>query len=113
MAKRLVVHIPHRLGIDEVRRRLDGRAEWAEQRLRREGVRLTIDDWEENERSFQAAALGQHVTGFVAVAANSICFEIQIPWILGAFTPKIEVAAKHYASRLLEPCLEGLEQSRA
>ena len=48
-----------------------------------------------------AHALGQHVDGLVAVAERSIRFEIEVPWILSVFAPKIEAAAKHYAVRLM------------
>ena len=101
MPKRIVVHVPHRLGIEEARQRLNGRAEWAQQRMRKEGVRLVIDQWSGNHRPFTAHALRQHVDGLVAVAERSIRFEIEVPWILSVFAPKIEAAAKHYAVRLM------------
>lgn len=101
MPKRIVVQVRHRLGIEEARQRLNGRAEWAEQRLRKEGVRLVIAEWRGNDRPFTAQALGQHVDGLVAVAEGSIRFEIWVPWILSVFSPKIEAAAKHYAARLI------------
>ena len=101
MPKRIVVHVPHRLGIEEARLRLNGRADWAEQRLRREGVRLVIDEWSGNDRPFTAHALGQHVDGLVAVAEGSIRFEIAVPWILSVLALKIEAAAMHYATRLM------------
>ncbi|GJD93625.1 polyhydroxyalkanoic acid system family protein [Methylobacterium iners] len=101
MAKRIVVHVPHRLGIEEARQRLNGRADWAQQKLRREGVRLVIADWKGNDRPFTAHALGQHVDGLVAVTERSLRFEIGVPWMLSVFSPKIEAAAKHYAARLM------------
>ena len=101
MAKRLVVTVPHHLSVEEARHRLDGRADWAKHRLHREGVRLTIADWRGDHRAFRAVALGQYVNGFVAVAEQSIRFEVEVPWILSVFGPKIEAVAKHYASRLM------------
>ena len=101
MAKRIVVTVPHSLGTEEVRRRLDRHTDWAKRRLERDNIAVAIAEWHGNERSFAARALGQDVSGTLGVADDALRFEAALPWTLGLFSPVLEAAARHYAADLL------------
>jgi Putative polyhydroxyalkanoic acid system protein (PHA_gran_rgn) len=101
MPKHITLAIPHELGAAEVRRRLDRQTEWALRRLEQKNIRVAVTDWVEGSRAFTARALGQDVSGNLAVAADSLWLEATIPWIIGAFAPAIQAAARHYAGRIL------------
>lgn len=101
MAKRIVVTVPHRLGAEEVRRRLDRHTDWAKQRLEKDNIQVAIDAWQGNERSFAARALGQSVSGSLGVADDALRLEASLPLTLGLFSPVLEAAARRYAAELL------------
>ena len=106
MPKHLTIAIPHNLSAAEVRRRFDKQTAWALRRLEKENISVSIAEWSEGGRAFTARALGQAVSGNVAVADDSLWLEATMPWIIGVFAPAIEAVAKHYAARLL--ALEGV-----
>lgn len=103
MPKHLTIAIPHSLSAPEVRRRLDKQTDWALRRLEKENICVSMTEWSEGGRAFTARALGQDVSGNVAVAEDSVWLEATMPWTIGVFAPAIEAVAKHFAARLLAP----------
>lgn len=101
MPKHITLAIPHDLGAEEVRRRLDRQTDWALRRLEKENISVAMTDWSHGGRTFTARALGQDVSGNIVVADDSLWLEAKMPWAIGVFAPAIEAVAKHYAARLL------------
>lgn len=89
MSKPVVVNVPHELGRDEARRRL----EQGFGRLREQiaGKAVAFDEkWEGERLHFSAGALGQKVSGRVDVLEKSVRIEVDLPWILASIAEKLQ-----------------------
>jgi hypothetical protein len=78
MSQPLIVSIPHRLGRQQAKRRLDSGIG----RLRPElaGLVSALDySWEEDRLNFQASAMWQTITGGIEVLDDAIRIEIDLP----------------------------------
>ena len=87
MSKPLVVSIPHNLGKQEARKRL----ETGIGQLRHSfGDKLTSisDTWTGDRLDFDVKALGQAVSGNLDVMEDSVRVEVQLPWILAVIADK-------------------------
>ena len=81
MSEPLIVSIPHRLGRQEAKRRLDSGIS----RLRPElaGLVSTLDySWEGDRLNFRAAAMWQTITGGIEVLDDAVRIEIDLPWLM-------------------------------
>src|SRR5215468_10285876 len=79
MSQPLIVSIPHSLGRQEAKRRLDSGIS----RLRPElaGLVSSLDySWEEDRLNFRATALWQTITGAIDVLDDAVRIEIDLPW---------------------------------
>lgn len=103
MSKPLILAFSHDLGANEVRRRLDRRTDWLFRKVQELKVDLNLRDWDGTSRAFTAKALGQDVTGFVAVSDDSLRIEALLPFGLRLLGPAIEAVLKTYVGRLLAP----------
>jgi hypothetical protein len=84
MSEPLIVVIPHRLGKDEALRRIKdgiGRAKTEFAWL----LSLEEEAWTDDRLSFQVAALGQRVSGFIDVYETGVRLEVTLPWLLARF----------------------------
>src|SRR3974390_155333 len=81
MSQPLIVSIPHRLGREEARRRLESgisriRAELA-------GLLSTFDyRWDSDTLNFTAVAMWQTIIGRLAVLDDAVRIEIDLPWLM-------------------------------
>jgi Putative polyhydroxyalkanoic acid system protein (PHA_gran_rgn) len=101
MSEPLVVVIPHRLGKDEARRRIEGgfgRAKTEFAHL----IRIERDTWEGDRLSFAASALGQHAAGFIDVYENAVRLEVTLPWLLARFAHAVQRVVGKRGQLLLE-----------
>jgi hypothetical protein len=81
MSQPLVVSIPHRLGRQEAKRRLDSGIS----RLRPElaGLISTLDySWDQDRLNFSTTAMWQTITGAIEVLDDAVRIEIQLPWMM-------------------------------
>jgi Putative polyhydroxyalkanoic acid system protein (PHA_gran_rgn) len=81
MSQPLIVSIPHRLGRQEAKRRLEGGLD----RLRPElaGLVSSLDySWDEDRLKFHASAMWQTITGAIEVLEDAVRVEIDLPWIM-------------------------------
>jgi Putative polyhydroxyalkanoic acid system protein (PHA_gran_rgn) len=107
MSQPLIVSIPHRLGRQEAKRRLDAGIG----RLRPElGALLnTLDyDWSDDTLNFRASAMWQTVTGRIDVLDDAVRMEIDLPWIMQLLGETIAKQVRGRGIALLEkPPHEG------
>ena len=106
MTEPLVISLPHRLGRQEARRRLDSGIN----RLRPELAQYvsTLDmDWEGDRLNFQARALAQAITGRLDVLDDSVRLEIDLPWMLRLVTEIIAPQIRSRGRELLGKPPEG------
>ncbi|EWY40441.1 polyhydroxyalkanoic acid synthase [Skermanella stibiiresistens SB22] len=88
MPKPVVVTIPHQLGREEARRRLqDG---MGQVRSQLSGVGATVEDhWSDNQMAFDVAVLAQTISGRVDVMDDMVRLEVDLPWVLAMIAEKI------------------------
>lgn len=101
MPKRLTITVPHDLGANEVRRRIDLHMDWAFKRLQAEKIQVEAEDWFGNRRTFSGSGYGQKASVAIQVADGTLEVEALVPWMAGVFAPVIEAVGRHYAGRLL------------
>src|SRR5215469_4666727 len=100
MSQPLIVSIPHKLGRQEARRRLDSGIG----RLRPElGALVNGLDyrWEGDTLSFDASAMWQTITGRVEVLDDAIRIEIDLPWIMSLLSDTITAQVRGRGTALL------------
>ena len=101
MSKPVIVNIPHDLGREEARRRM----ETGFGRIREQigGKALAFEErWEGDRLHFVAGAFGQKVTGRAEVFEKNVRLEIDLPWILASIAEKLQGRIKKAGTLLLE-----------
>ena len=101
MSQPLVVSIPHRLGRQEAKRRLDGGIA----RLRPElaGLVSTLDySWDQDRLNFHASAMWQTITGAIEVLDDAIRIEIDLPWMMQLLADTIAKRVRGHGAAMLE-----------
>ena len=101
MSKPLVVSLPHRLGKDEAKRRLQ--AGFGNARTNFAGF-FTVQDetWNGDQLSFHLSALGQAAAGTVDVAEDHVKIEVTLPWLLAKFAEKAQTMIQKQGQLMLE-----------
>jgi Putative polyhydroxyalkanoic acid system protein (PHA_gran_rgn) len=101
MSQPLIVSIPHRLGRQEAKRRVDSGIG----RLRPElGVFVSALDysWDEDTLNFNAAAMWQTITGRIEVLDDALLIEIDLPWMMQLLADTIAKQVRGRGIALLE-----------
>lgn len=89
MSKPISVTIPHQLGRAEARRRID--AGFADLSRHLGGATGALDKrWEGDRLSFSLAAMGQSVTGSVAVDDAVVVVEVLLPGFLAMIAGRVK-----------------------
>ncbi|WP_293907255.1 polyhydroxyalkanoic acid system family protein [Phenylobacterium sp.] len=99
MSKPVVVAIPHELGRVEARRRIDEGAERLTSQIGAVGDLTRA--WEGDTLRFSLAAIGQTVTGTIAVAEREVRVEIQLPGIFAMIAGKVKSRMRDEGQALL------------
>jgi putative polyhydroxyalkanoate system protein len=101
MSKPLVVSIPHGLGKDEARRRLETGFTGLKQQF---GQHLTAvqDTWSGDRMDFKLAAMGQQVTGHLVVKADTVDLEVNLPFLLAMMAEKAKTFIQKQGHLMLE-----------
>ena len=104
MARPVTVSIPHTLGKDEARRRIDeGFGKMQQQMIGGIGAMMTCQQhWEGDRLHFEAGGLGQKATGRLDVMADAVRIELDLPEMLAALADKIAGRLKTEGQKLLE-----------
>jgi putative polyhydroxyalkanoate system protein len=89
MAKPLIVEIPHELGRDEARRRIETGVEQGRALLGKSGVTIGNLAWTGDRLDFALSALTQSVDGQIDVGPESVRVEVRLPLLLALFAEKI------------------------
>ena len=102
MNKPLTVEIPHTLGREEARRRVESGFERLEHQFGGGGLAKLEKRWTGDILSFQAQALGQHVSGRLQVLAESVHMEIDLPPFLAMIAGSLKGRLQKEGQLLLE-----------
>lgn len=100
MSTPLVVSIPHQLGRDEARRRL-------QHGLTRASVSLPVlkvdeETWRGDQLLFRVRAIGQVAAGKIDVADDHVRLEVRLPWLLQKFADVARNAIQNRGHLLLD-----------
>jgi Putative polyhydroxyalkanoic acid system protein (PHA_gran_rgn) len=101
MSEPLVVSIPHKLGRQEAKRRLDSGIG----RIRPElaGLVSTLDhSWVEDTLNFRAVAMWQTISGRIEVLDDTVRIEIDLPWMMRLLGDTILKQARGRGIAMLE-----------
>jgi hypothetical protein len=97
----LTVSIPHRLGRQEAKRRLDSGIS----RLRPElaGLISTLDySWDQDRLNFNVSALWQTITGAIEVLDDAVRIEIHLPWMMSLLADTVAKQVRGRGIAMLE-----------
>jgi hypothetical protein len=97
----LVVSIPHRLGRQEAKRRLDTGIG----RLRPElaGLVSALDySWDQDRLNFTASAMWQTITGAIEVLEDAVRIEIHLPWMMSLLADTVAKQVRGRGVAMLE-----------
>jgi hypothetical protein len=101
MSQPLMVSIPHRLGRQEAKRRLDGGIARLSSEL--SAFVTTLDyGWHGDILNLNAQAMRQTITGRVEVMDDAVRIEIDLPWLLRLLGNMIGKQARDRAALMLE-----------
>lgn len=100
MSKPVVVTIPHELGRAEARRRI---SEGAGQLTSQIGAVGELKQaWQDDVLHFSLQAIGQTVSGTIAVMEREVRLEVQLPGIFAMIAGKVKGRLKEQGQILLE-----------
>jgi hypothetical protein len=101
MPRPVVVDIPHELGKDGARQRLQN----GFTKLREQfgfGALTFEERWEGDFLHFSAQGLGQNIVGRVDVMEKLVRIELDLPWALGVLAEKLQGRIRSAGTLLLE-----------
>jgi hypothetical protein len=99
MSAPLVVSIPHRLGREEARRRLQAGLTRAAASV--PVLKVDEERWDGDRMIFRVRALGQAAAGHVDVEEDHVRVEVTLPWLLQRFAEAAQAAIKKRGNLLL------------
>ena len=101
MPKPVVVDIPHELGKDGARQRLQNGFGKIREQFGFSGLAFE-ERWEGDRLHFSASGLGQSVVGRVDVMEKSARIELDLPWALAVLAEKLQSRIRRAGTLLLE-----------
>ena len=107
MSRPVTVTIPHSLGKDEARRRIEtGFGQMRQQMTSGMGAMGSMlsfqERWEGDRLHFEGGGLGQKMTGRLDVRPDAVEIQLDLPEILAAIAEKITGRLKTEGQKLLE-----------
>lgn len=104
MSRPIRASIPHALGKDEARRRIEAGATKTTQQMFA-GLPSVVSfrsQWDGDRLAFEGGMLGQRMTGRLEVQADAVLIEVDVPGMLAALADRIRGMVTGEAKRLLE-----------
>ena len=99
--KTITISIPHRLGQEEARRRIQsGIAELHGKYAAQVGS--FTETWNANRMEFRMSVMSQAITGRAEVLADAVKLEIDLPWLLATLAEQLRPRIEQEGRRLLE-----------
>ena len=100
MSKPVVVSIPHHLGKQEAVRRIrDGIVHLRTTQANK--VSVLEENWDGDNLAFKIGAVGQAVSGTIAVAEDQVTCTVQLPWVLAMLAEKARGLIQKEGNQLL------------
>lgn len=104
MSRPVTVSVPHKLGRDEARTRIEQGFGQIERQMTGGlgGMVACQQRWEGDRLHFEASSLGQKMTGRLEVSDDALKIEVDLPEILAALADRISGKLKETSRKLLE-----------
>ncbi len=102
MGRPVTVSIPHQLGREEARKRVEASLDQFKAQLGSAGIGKIQHAWAQDQLSFHAKALGQNITGRIDVRDSDLQIEVELPGLLASFADKIAAKLKQQGPLLIE-----------
>jgi hypothetical protein len=103
MARPISITIPHALGLNEARRRID--QSFGDIQTQMTGGMLGLvsfqRSWEGNHLHFRGGGLGQKITGRLDIQADAVHIQIELPELLAAIADAITGRLQQETKKLL------------
>ena len=100
MSTPITITVPHQLGRDEARRRIQSGFSSIAAHLPVRNCAYS-EQWEGDRLNFRVTAMGQVIGGTVDVGASAVTIEIELPAMLAAIASRIQGSMKRVARLLL------------
>lgn len=101
MSNKIVVTVPHNLGVENAKQRLAERLT----KLQRDYVDKVAHSevtWSGDVANIQVKALGQTASAQITVLADMARVEVQLPWLLAALSGRVQQMIQHNADDVLK-----------
>jgi hypothetical protein len=102
MTKPLTVDIPHSLGREEARRRIEAGFGKLEQQMGGGGLARLEKRWMGDVLGFEAQVMGQALSGRLEVKADNVHMELELPPFLAMFAGSLKGRLQREGQLLLE-----------
>lgn len=102
MAKPLTITIPHQLGKDQARARIESGFGRIEQQFAGGGQAKVEKSWDGDRMIFTAVAMGQTINGTLDVLDDAVRLDIALPGFLAMFAGKVKDKVQDEARLLLK-----------
>ena len=99
MSEPLIVSIPHSLGKEEARRRLQTGLGQAASSL--PVLKIEEESWADDRLTFSVRALGQVASGTIDVDEKLVRLQVVLPWMLAKFARAVQSAINARGRSLL------------
>lgn len=100
MTKPIAIDLPHKLGAEEAKRRMQGGIGKLKNHI--PGGGLVQSSWEGNRMNLRVQAMGQLVEGHLDVEETKVRIELMLPAFFSLFSGTIEGLLRSRGSELLE-----------
>jgi hypothetical protein len=100
MSNKITVTVPHTLGVETAKKRLDERIGML-QRDYVDKIAHSEVSWSGDVATIKVAALGQTATAQITVLQDMARVEIQLPWLLAALSGKVQDVVSRNANEVL------------
>jgi putative polyhydroxyalkanoate system protein len=100
MSSPISVDLPHNLGKEEARRRMEGGTGKLKEHI--PGAADVQSSWQGDRLTLAIKAMGQEVTAHVDVADTVVRVEVMLPGMLGFFGKQIEGLLRKQGAQMLE-----------
>jgi putative polyhydroxyalkanoate system protein len=101
MAKVVQVNIPHRLGREEAKKRIDAGLGKLLEPLS-SVVQIERNAWTGDRLEFTASAMGQSVPGSIDVEDAKVRVTLELPWLLASLADKAKAVIEQRTGLMLE-----------
>src|SRR5687768_15136737 len=100
MKKPVIVTLPHQHTKAEALKRIRDGMQKVKPQLASFSSTLE-EEWTGDEMNFRMGAMGQSVTGRIAVMENTVRVEVDLPWILAAIAEKVRGQIEKKGAQIL------------